>query len=1074
MRRSGLLLAPAASLLLVGSVASTAHATTPPPGPVTHAGAVSSSSTSVLVSWTNPSSHSFASTVVRYAIGTAAPATPTAGLRGGVVTKPHHTLTVAKLTAGTHYTFALFASDGHGHYARRASAGAITAPAPVTGLAAFDHGTYVSVNWADPRTSTFAGVTVRYAVGSTAPAAPTRGTAVALSTAKATGAHLPALAKDTKYSVAVWAFDSGHRYSTVARTVFTTQAGAPPTRTISGTVTDEAEAPLAGVLVAVGGFDGARQDTATTDGNGHYTLTVVPGDVVVDFDGVEATGGNSDATGYVGDEEYVTIPASADKVLDVTLSPGAAVTGRVTDAAGAPLSGMTVYPAPVQPYVDVDNTFAVFFLDFGAAGPATSAADGTYKLSGLPTVALRVCFDPSGQVTGGGNDSLGYTSGCRQRAMVLAPHATRAVDDFAVQAVDGGVVAGRVTSSTGIPVEGAIVGVQEATDDGSGDGGSVYTAADGSYRVADLPAGNYTVCVYTSALTFAPGDAGDATTCVASAVAVQVGHSATADVQLHPGGALTGKITSSTGVALAGVQVYVDQIGSDGFSASFAVTDSQGHYTVAGLAPGRYTVCFDASSVSGPASPTGFLPDCFAQGAAVGVKVGWKRLGIDTALRRGGAVAGIVTDDLGRPIPYAEVVAESLGDPDANPGGFGQADADGRYRITGLSTDSYSICFQTLDFGTQGGRACYGESNIHPDGTAVNVTVGATRTGINGKINTGGAIEITVHDADGQPLAGVDVTAVGACDDSQNFCRTLPLLSPTTTVTVAASDTTATDGVVTLSHLTPGKYAVCLFAYYAATQVGDSATGYSDSCSGTTFNVTVTAHQTTQLARTLTAAGTVTGTITDADGHPVAGALVKVSHAATSDYQDGLASYDVPPPLSGPEADAVTGADGAYTVHGVTPGEQTVCVDASAVTSGGVHGYFDQCVGGQPGAVSDGTPITVTAGQVTSGVNLQLASGGAVTGTVRSLAHQPIAHVDVVLFDATGKYVTDTLTDAAGGYALGRLPAGVDKVCFLDSFGASCYKNVTWSGSQPPLARATPVQVGAGVTTPLIDGVLAR
>ena len=125
------------------------------------------------------------------------------------------------------------------------------------------------------------------------------------------------------------------------------------------------------------------------------------------------------------------------------------------------------------------------------------------------------------------------------------------------------------------------------------------------------------------------------------------------------------------------------------------------------------------------------------------------------------------------------------------------------------------------------------------------------------------------------------------------------------------------------------------------------------------------------MSQTLSPGGAVSGRVTDQSGHPLADVGVHVSHSAADDYVDGLgASND----LRGPQADAVTAADGTYTIRSVAAGSQTVCFSAAGAHGGtSSGGYLDQCVGGAPGSTTDdGTPVTVTAGATTTGIDADL------------------------------------------------------------------------------------------------------
>jgi hypothetical protein len=330
-----------------------------------------------------------------------------------------------------------------------------------------------------------------------------------------------------------------------------------------------------------------------------------------------------------------------------------------------------------------------------------------------------------------------------------------------------------------------------------------------------------------------------------------------------------------------------------------------------------------------------------------------------------------------------------------------------------------------------------------------------------------------VLDKHGKPVGGVDVTAVAACDDRRDFCTTLPLFSNTQDVSVNASDTTAADGTVTLTGLPPGNYAVCLFTYYAAAATPhDSATGYADSCGDTTYDVTVTSHNTTALTRTVGPGGEVAGTITDSHGNPLAGVRVTVSNSAPSDYVDpedleyGYFS------LYGPIADTVTGPDGSYTVHGVTPGAQTVCVDASQARGGtSANGYFDACVGGSRPA--NATAIPVVAGETIEGVDLALASAAGISGTVKNAAGHALYEAAAIVFGKSAKPVAFMSTSRNGAYRVSRLRAGTYRVCFLArGYRGQCYDHVAWNGSTTLPIGAAKLVLAAGADRQHVNATL--
>src|SRR5947207_1183272 len=78
-------------------------------------------STTIRLAWRDPAAAAFAGTVVRYARGTDAPASPTSGRLAARLGPARHQLAVHRLVPGARYAFALFARYPDGRFAHRVS-----------------------------------------------------------------------------------------------------------------------------------------------------------------------------------------------------------------------------------------------------------------------------------------------------------------------------------------------------------------------------------------------------------------------------------------------------------------------------------------------------------------------------------------------------------------------------------------------------------------------------------------------------------------------------------------------------------------------------------------------------------------------------------------------------------------------------------------------------------------------------------------------------------------------------------------------------------------------------------------
>ena len=160
-------------------------------------------------------------------------------------------------------------------------------------------------------------------------------------------------------------------------------------------------------------------------------------------------------------------------------------------------------------------------------------------------------------------------------------------------------------------------------------------------------------------------------------------------------------------------------------------------------------------------------------------------------------------------------------------------------------------------------------------------------------------------------------------------------------------------------------------------------------------------------ALTLVGTSSVTGlvTTTDATPRPLRRAKVTLS--------SGL--------VTTPRA-VLTDDNGAYVFTGLAPGNYTIV----ATRAGFITGAYGST---RPGS-TQGVPVAVVAGQTTSGLDIRLARGAVVTGTVRSASGQPVPDFQVSVMPASGltleqiaRQMTST-TDDRGIYRVFGLAAG--------------------------------------------------
>ncbi|MGH2865413.1 MAG: carboxypeptidase regulatory-like domain-containing protein, partial [Solirubrobacteraceae bacterium] len=522
---------------------------------------------------------------------------------------------------------------------------------------------------------------------------------------------------------------------------------------ISGTVTDAASGePVTGVCVtATPAGTGAGIGSARTGGEGSYTISsgLSSGSYVVEFDPSCA---HQYSPSYAGQfYNGASSPASATLVsasteastsgIDAALQAPGTIAGTVTEAAdGSPLSGICVDAAALD----------------GASGyeQASTEANGGYSIAGLPAGSYKLEFDPGC----GGSSAYATQLYGEEHGSTATPVAVSAglTTDANAALTASGTISGTVTSD-GSAVEGVCVDVASSTAPGSR---WTTTAGDGTYSVAGLPAGSYTV-------EFDPGCAGFRDTAelpqffedaaaVGQAKSVNVAAGATAeavDGHLQPAGQISGRVTdAASGSALEGVCVTATSSDADGGFAA-ATTAGDGTYTVQGLAPGAYEVEFDptCNGASQPSDAAQFYAGAESQESAIPVAVssGTDTPSIDAALRQPGEITGEVTD-AATGAPIGGVCVEIVSS-DGGPGsGFATTAGDGAYSVPELPADSYIVEFEPACQGTQESgyesRRYAGSVALAPGQTRTGIDTGLSKSNSSARLETSTSLKLSTHE----------------------------------------------------------------------------------------------------------------------------------------------------------------------------------------------------------------------------------------------------------------------------------------------------------------------------------------
>ncbi len=280
------------------------------------------------------------------------------------------------------------------------------------------------------------------------------------------------------------------------------------------------------------------------------------------------------------------------------------------------------------------------------------------------------------------------------------------------------------------------------------------------------------------------------------------------------------------------------------------------------------------------------------------------------------------------------------------------------------------------------------------------------------RMHKGGRVEVTVTDrGGGTPVAGAEVE----------------LRSWMSTLTWKA--TTNGQGVATLIGVGAGSSPLVAHA-----------SGYAQAAMmlGTSGNPDVVEHAALSLAR----GAPLSGRVVDDKGAPVANARVFATNASE------------PLPVVDPHRDAVTsGADGAFSITALSSGTWRVTATA---------GDF---------APTTSAPFTVDGQHPRSGIELRLAAGAVVSGTVKDPSGAPVSAAVVSV--VPHGYVPwlprrQAFTDASGAFSISGLePRAVDVVAWHDS-GSSAIATADLAAKREQTVALTLAITGA-ITGTVVD-----
>lgn len=548
------------------------------------------------------------------------------------------------------------------------------------------------------------------------------------------------------------------------------------------------------------------------------------------------------------------------------------------------------------------------------------------------------------------------------------------------------------------------------------------SAVDGTYTI-DVPVGSYVVGFDTSTCC-SPIEFYNGKFSFQTADVVSVNDSAdTPNIDISFG-SISGTVTEAV------TNTQLDNICANVFKASdvsrfssiaAGCTDATGHYSVPMLTTGTYVVEFVDSK--GPHVDTWYNGKLSGQDADfVSVTAGANTANIDTQMTVGGQITGHATDAVtSDPIQdvcvyvYDANTSDQIGDARCT-------DEFGSYITGGLPVGDYRLLFQVYD-GTHVPQWYSGASSFD-NATNVHVTAGSPAAA-DVALVTGHTISGTVTDVlTGDPIESAYVQVLTAAGDYIGFGYRF----------------TDSDGTYTTPALLAGTYVVYIGAPYGSKYASQYYNNKPDFASADAVVVSGSA-DTTGVNGALASGGTISGTITDAATHdPIANVCVDIENADFS-----ASGY------------ACTDGAGHYTTSGVPTDDYTVAAS-------NYYGPYLSAIYGVDAGHPDGTPVSVTTGSDSPGIDFALTRGAQFSGTITdAVTGVPLSNICVDVYQpATDAYYSyyNNCTGADGTYHSAGVPTGDFDLQFSNYGGRYVQQ---WYVNAPDQASATPIHANVGV-----------
>jgi len=403
----------------------------------------------------------------------------------------------------------------------------------------------------------------------------------------------------------------------LAGNIITLEAGA----TLQGIVTDPDGHPLVGVPVRLLNlrfehdiFTGGHVEvppelrarfTVSSAVDGGWTLFDLPQSCLAQL--------ALDDSRFIHEEQTVTmLCGEKTEFVSFAARPGAVVNGRVLSPSGMPAADVCVYIYP-DGLTNLPYTYC----------RERTAIDGSYSFTGLPAGNYFIDADTRAQ------------NCIAERLWNIQVGEGKEISAPDLYTRSGAVVSGRILTPKGTPAAKAMVYVTLAKNGLSKFG---QIATDGSYRIAGLEAGEYTI----SGSSMEEHWFAEPLTHVKL---IEDKETVTPELHTHLDAKLEGTVVDAeTGMPVTGIStigLYFEEILSRFQSAYMLVTDEQGHFTTL-RTPAQLKLLVDFP-------PQNYVPQKTSTAVSVTLLEG-KTTNVILKVKKGFTLTGMVVDEQGKPV----------------------------------------------------------------------------------------------------------------------------------------------------------------------------------------------------------------------------------------------------------------------------------------------------------------------------------------------------------------------------------------------------------------------------------------